>query len=196
MTNNVIIFEGQDRCLKSTIINRLIQTDENHNYHTLHYGKPPKIENVQSYQEKTYSQMFDLLNVKKDFILDRSHIGEMIWSPIYRKYDAKPFIQKIEKQWYQENKIDKNIFLFVLVDSNYEKWSLRDDNQGLNNTSDLFKHLQEIEYFRNSLNMTCIERKFLFDLTYWYQENSNRIDDVSLFNHIYTIIESDNGNFK
>lgn len=190
MTNNIIIFEGQDRCLKSTMINRLIQTDEEHNYHTLHYGKPPKMENVQAYQEKTYLQMFDLLNTSKDFILDRSHLGEMIWSPIYRNYDAKPFIQNIEKKWYQKNKTEKNIFLFILVDSTYDKWIKRDDRQGLNNTGNLEKHLTEIQYFKDSLNMTCIERKFLFDLKWWYLENSDRIDDNGLFNHIYEIIST------
>jgi len=170
------------------MINRLIQKDEAHNYHTLHYGKPPKIETVQDYQEKTYKEMFDLLNCDKSFILDRSHIGEMIWSPIYRKYDAKPFIQKLEKKWFQENKTSKNIFLFILVDSNYDKWKLRDDNQGLNNTSDKEKHLTEIEHFRDSLNMTSIEQKYLFDLTHWYKENSDRIDDTALFNYLYGII--------
>lgn len=190
MVNNIIIFEGQDRCLKSTIINRLIQSDERHNYHTLHYGKPPKIANVQQYQQTTYRQMFELLHSGKDFILDRSHLGEMIWSPIYRNYDAKPFIQSQEKQWYENVKDKTNVFLFILVDSNYEKWKKRDDNQGLNSTSDQEKHETEIEHFRNSLKMTCIEKRFMFDLCHFYKENSDRIDDVALYNHIFGIISS------
>lgn len=189
MINNVVIFEGQDRCLKSTMIDRLIRTDSLHNYHTIHYGKPPKIDTVQQYQEKTYSQMFELLSENMDFILDRSHLGEMIWSPIYRKYDAKPFIQNVEKKWYQANKNEKNIFLFILVDSNFEKWSKRDDLQGLNN-GNATKHLEEISYFKESLNYTCIERKFFYDLSTWYKDGSDRLDDVALFNQIYNVIST------
>ena len=174
------------------MINRLTQSDPNHNYHTLHYGKPPKMENVQQYQEKTYKQMFELLSVDKDFILDRSHIGEMIWSPIYRSYDAKPYIQRIENTWDQSVKTDKNIFLFVLVDSVYDKWVKRDDRQGLNNTGSESKHMTEISYFQDCLNMTCIERKFIYDLKYWYNEtgDTDRIDDRGLYDHIFQIVST------
>lgn len=189
MENNIIIFEGQDRCLKSTIINRLIQSDKDHIYHTLHYAKPPKVSNIIEYQKQTYSQMFELLSCGKNFILDRSHLGEMIWAPIYRNYDAKEFIQPMEQAWYRKFRNSCNVFLFILVDSNYDKWVLRDDCQGLNTTQSLDKHRSEIELFRNSLDLTCVEQKYMFDLQYWYKEDRpDRIDDDGLFNHIFTIV--------
>lgn len=183
MSNRVIIFEGQDRCLKSTMIDRIIRTDSSHYYHTIHYGKPPKITNVQEYQEKVYSKMFEILSLSDfDIILDRSHIGEMIWSPIYRNYDSSFFIQKEERKWY--NNTDKEVYLFVLVDSNIESWTKRDDLQGLNE-GNIEKHMTEISHFRDSLNLTCIERKFFIDLKNWYLKDSDRIDDSALFNYIY-----------
>lgn len=169
------------------MINRLIYTDADHHYHTIHYGKPPKIDTVQQYQEQVYREMFEIISKNTSFILDRSHLGEMIWSPIYRNYDSKPFIQEIEKEWYFSQRGEKKIFLFILVDSNFENWQKRDDGNGLNN-GNLEKHMQEIVHFKNSLNYTCIESKFLIDLKYWYIENTNRIDDQKLFDYIYKTI--------
>ena len=198
MSENVIFFEGQDRCLKSTMINRLILTDPNHHYHTIHYGKPPRIANVQQYQERVYNEMFEIISKDASFILDRSHLGEMIWSPIYRNYDSKPFIQEIEKEWYHKQRGEKKIFLFILVDSNFDKWSKRDDGNGLNNDCNFDKHMKEISFFKESLNYTCIESKFLIDLKHWYaedamnfrnnQELGDRIDDKKLFDYIYQTI--------
>jgi hypothetical protein len=187
---NIIIFEGQDRCLKSTIINRIIQTDSLHSYHHLHYGKPPKgAKDVQAFQEQTYTEMFDIISKDASFILDRSHIGEMIWSPIYRNYDSKPFIQKLEREWYEKEKETKNISLFILVDSNFERWSKRDDRQGLNNGS-LDKHLLEIERFKSGMDLTCIENKHFYDLSKIYRDRFSDdadpllVDDELLFVNI------------
>jgi thymidylate kinase len=103
-----IIIEGVDRLGKGTLIKGL---ENSRGAHTvIHYEKPklldtyvagareelPEANNdelkyraLELYQRASFKQMFTLLNnVPDGIILDRAHLGEVVYSHRYRNYDG------------------------------------------------------------------------------------------------------------
>ena len=99
---NKFIIEGLDRLGKST----LVQNIQEHlgYFQVIHYGKPqtlnyyeegaadsPDVKQTvqQMYQMACFRNMFKMLNTDGvRMILDRAHLGECVYSPIYRKYEG------------------------------------------------------------------------------------------------------------
>jgi hypothetical protein len=166
--NLIIILEGQNRCCKTTIIEKLKQAYPEQTFHILHYGKPPMADSKE-YQFKLFKEMFNMLEiVPSNFILDRSHLGEAIWSPIYRNYEADEVFD-LEKTLL-ENK-HKKVVLLTIVDSNIEAHKKREDGQSFND-GDVKKHMTEISLFKKAWNKSNIKNKHFIDLIDWYKTES------------------------
>src|SRR5579885_2292224 len=88
------IIEGVDRMGKSTLIKGLLDTL---GYHlVVHYDKPKLLKHYQAmtdeplkaYQVSLYNQMFKMIDRGDRVIFDRGHLGELVYAPMYRKYNT------------------------------------------------------------------------------------------------------------
>lgn len=70
--------------------------------HILHYSsvKGAEKKNIKKYSEALYRDMFELIKEcsgDRVLILDRAHLGEFVYSPMYRGYDGS-YVFDIEKE--------------------------------------------------------------------------------------------------
>lgn len=160
----IIIFEGPDNCGKGTQM-RLIQpllTDRP--LHTMHYMALKGIDkkNIIEYSSNMYRQMFDILlhnYDKSNFILDRSHISEVVYSPIYRKYDGS-YVYDIEKEFTNHPMWD-DIVLITFIDK-AENLISRDD--GLSPSLALEDKNRELDAFIMASKKSSIKHKYIIDI--------------------------------
>lgn len=88
-------------------------------------------------------------------IVDRSHIGEMVYSPLYRNYSGD-YVLDIEKQYNTDN-----FYLIVLTDR-AENLISRDD--GLSHSTDIDKKNEELELFREAFQKSNIKNKYMMNI--------------------------------
>lgn len=150
MKNKFIIIEGPDNVGKTTLINGIKNYFNDYTFHTIHYSnvKQESTEKVIEYSKKMYKEMFSyMLNSikfnKSGIICDRSHIGEMVYGPIYRNYTGE-YVIDIEKEFSNIKSIWDNLFLITLYDEP-ENLIARDD--GLSFSTNLEKKQNEINNF-------------------------------------------------
>ncbi len=99
-----VIFEGLDRCGKDTQIGLLQKRYYPEVWHTFHYSKIPfeEIHQHKDYSEALYNDMFEMMlhnkGSQRNLIFNRSHLGESVYAPLYRKYDGD-YIFDIEKNY-------------------------------------------------------------------------------------------------
>lgn len=93
--------------------------------------------------------------IGNSIIVDRSHIGEMVYSPIYRNYSGD-YVLDIESEYNTDN-----FFLIVLTDR-AENLISRDD--GLSHSTDLDKKNEELKLFRESFKKSKIQNKYMMDI--------------------------------
>lgn len=162
----ILILEAPDNCGKSTQVQKLIHLFHDKSIHQLHYSSVKGFNNnqeVYTYSCRMYSDMFKLLysNYKDmHFILDRSHLGEMIYGPLYRDYDGK-YVLNIENYWKDFKEFWDQIYLITFIDT-AERIINRDD--GLSFSIDLKKKEREIELFQEAHNSSLIKNKLLIDI--------------------------------
>jgi len=130
-----ILIEGQDRCGKDTQIGLIQKRFKDEIFHVFHYAKIPfALQNDHiSYNTRLYDDMFMImfenLNTKRNFIFNRSHLGESVYSPRYRGYNGD-YVFDIEKKY--DDLIKNKMILIVLV-NNPEILLEREDGNSLAN---------------------------------------------------------------
>lgn len=180
-----LIFEGLDRCLKDTLIEKIKAHVPPS--HIVHYAKPPKVEDVKFYQDISFRQMFRLIDFhsmkmqNSTLILNRAHIGEFVYSPIYRDYSGEYVFDLEEKQDLS------SVHLILLYDSNYEAYIKRDDGDSFN-AGKIDNIKKEIESFREGFNKSKIKNKIEIDLKDYYLDEQ-KIDDEKILNEILNLIK-------
>lgn len=171
----VVIIEGPDAVGKSTqiqLIKNYAEKELDYPVHILHYSNikafgndGPAIENA-SY--KLYSDMFKLMetserqNLNRLLILDRAHLGETVYSPIYRGYNGDYVLSDKFEGAYNKTQAAKNTYLILFtdsVDSIIERDKKRGD--GLSFSLDKSKKADEIERFENAFNLSGIPNKLM-----------------------------------
>lgn len=117
--SNLIIIEGSDNTGKSTQANLIIKNLKDRVFQKLHYSSLPFKDDVGlhvTYSTRLYDDMFKLMIALRDndinAIFDRSHLGESIYSPLYRQYSGD-YVFDIEEKYV--NELKKNLFLITLV---------------------------------------------------------------------------------
>ena len=93
--------------------------------------------------------------IGNSIIVDRSHIGEMVYSPLYRNYSGD-YVLDIEKQYNTDN-----FYLIVLTDR-AENLISRDD--GLSHSTDIDKKNEELELFREAFQKSNIKNKYMMNI--------------------------------
>lgn len=161
-----IIFEGPDRVGKTTQI-QLLQTWLWRNWcitpHVVHFSNIKGIhpEEARTYSYHLYKEMFNFWAFNSiPLIYDRSHIGEAVYGPLYRGYDAN-FIYELETQ----NKESLwNTYLITLINTPSELL-LREDGHSLKNEGEDQTKMKKIEIdkFKKATMRSNISRKKIID---------------------------------
>lgn len=154
-----LLIEGCDNVGKGTqieYIKKYVEEKYNCPVHYMHYSNIKGAKNIRAVSEELYKQMFEI--VSKDYgncliICDRSHLGEAVYSPIYRGYDGD-YIFDLEK----EADLKTNVGLLVFTET-AENLIKRDD--GLSFSIDIDKKNDEIARFKAAYDKSILIKKFI-----------------------------------
>ena len=158
-----LFYEGPDNCGKGTQIEKIRKHLNNTGEvcHTLHYSGINSIlkEQNKSLSEKMYIEMFRLLeNTSSNIILDRSHLGESLYSPIYRQYSGD-FVFDIEKSF---ESVCEQSYLIVFID---EPANLSNREDGHSQSSkDIALIEKEVNGFGRAFRKSIIRHKLLINI--------------------------------
>lgn len=156
-----IFMEGLDRCGKSSQIKLIMKHLAGRSIQIMHYTAIKGLSNEAQVEQfkKTFNHMFSLLqDDSAHWILDRSHVGDWVYSQKYRKH--KPFwIWDLEKTWGVSRRDD--FYLILLYDSSFKSLQ-RDDGDGFSvEKSDVE---EEIQLFKEAVSMSSIQNKIVIDI--------------------------------
>lgn len=167
MRNMFIVVEGPDNVGKTTLINNLKDHFNDITFHALHYANVKHLSSDEfiKYNAKLYKEMFDLMffvstKEKSGVICDRSHLGEMVYGPIYRGYTGE-YVLDIERAFKHIRPVWDNLVLITLYD---EPENLISREDGLSFSTDLEKKKTEIENFKAAHDKSLIEHKMLLNI--------------------------------
>lgn len=131
------------------------ETDYDESYRNL------SLENLarRLYQEEANRGMFDLLKDKTPMIFDRTHLGEMVYAPLYRKYSGE-YVYDMEKELIQDKPYshEDDIRLILLISSNTDM--LVDDGLSF----DPAKKNEEQEMFIRAFMKSNLVNKVMVDV--------------------------------
>lgn len=163
MNQKYIIIEGMDRCGKDTQIGLIQKKFKNETFHVFHYAKVPfetKDDHL-SYNTRLYKDMFlmmfDSLGTERNFIFNRSHLGESVYSPKYRDYNGD-YVFDIESSFV--NSLKDQLMMIVLVNTP-DILAKRDDGNSLSNKFEDITY--EREAFIRGYEKTSIYNKLLIE---------------------------------
>lgn len=161
----VIIAEGIDNSGKGTQIQKIKDEFEKRgiSVHILHYSNIKAFGNdnkkIREASYKQFRDMFKLINYAAGedsmaLICDRAHLGECVYSPIYRDYSGD-FVFEEEKNFIWQDNL-KRIKLILFTDD-AENVIKRDD--GLSFSIDLDTKKKEIELFDKAFEKSILNKK-------------------------------------
>jgi len=167
MQNLFVIIEGPDNVGKSTLIQNLKNSLNDMVFHVLHCSnvKQKNQDAIIKYNKNLYFQMLDLMfhmstKPSTGMICDRSHLGEMVYGPIYRGYSGD-YVLDIENSFRHIGPVFDNLFLVTLID---EPENLITREDGLSFSTDLQKKQREIDLFKNAHEKSGIKYKLLLNI--------------------------------
>lgn len=167
-----IIVEGLDRCGKTTQIKRMMKYFMDKPIQWLHYSALPGVTPSEQTEffKKTFRDMFRMIltHESTNWILDRSHLGEAVYAPLYRPQENPSYVWYLEGEYRIGSRAD--IALIILLDSSLENLK-RDDGDSLSTDVEMVK--KEIEGFKQVFRSTSIQNKILIDIA------GKSIDQVS-----------------
>lgn len=165
----IYIIEGMDNCLKDTLI-QLLRSHLTPQTQILKFSSPPEnISAPENWQKRHFKDMFDLItlslnNSTRNIILNRAHLGEYVYSPIYRGYEGG-WIFDLEQSFLKSaNKHLQMIRLFVLFDSDNVQLKKREDGKSLSG-SDSKNMDRERQRFIKAFEKSKIPSKRIFNLS-------------------------------
>lgn len=168
----VIIVEGPDRTGKSTQIAKMKAKyeAEGKSVQVIHYESIKKDEGLkykpwilQQMSKVRYDDMLNLANTyandeKSVLIFDRAHLGELIYAPLFRKYDGE-YVFELEKKY--QDVLDKaKLIVFTDEAKNLVK---RDDGKSMGKVTKKKKQV-EIDLFSAAFEASNIKNKHLINI--------------------------------
>ena len=170
----IIMIDGMDRCCKGTLIDHLRSRIKTPKISVRHEGKPPKGVDPLVWSIQHYEYFFESLkNIdwnEETIICDRTHLGELIYGPLYRKYNSN-FILDLEKDFVDNSTND--VYLIVLVDSGKNIIG-RSDGLSIEQFEDQFDNTRD--KFIESYSKSQIKNKILINLD--TGSGSRSIEDI------------------
>ena len=157
----VIILEGLDRVGKSAQINNIREEFKDSFFLTFHLSniKTNKWSNefYQSYFKNLYVEYFELIESNEyDLLFDRFHLGESVYSPLYRNYSGD-YVFQLEEIIQDCN----DVFLIVLID---EAKNLLNREDGNSFSDKLEEKQKEINLFIEAFHKSSIKNKILINI--------------------------------
>lgn len=151
-----IIIEGLDRCGKSTLIDNLTKHYKLP-FIKLHFYGPPfkNVDQNIAFDVSLYTDMVKAFMNFDHVIADRSHLGALVYSPLYRNNNGYHVLD-LDKQ------LPSDVILITLID-NKENLINRDDGESF--TIDLDKKQKEIDLFINAHILSNIKHKLLINIS-------------------------------
>jgi thymidylate kinase len=167
--------EGLDRLGKSTLIDGILNTCGF--YQVIHFAKPQELEcykNTEAYlhsskvpsnqaarfhyQYASFQNSMKLVKSKARIIFDRWHIGEAVYSPMYRNYSGD-YVYELEVEY----QLDREDIRLILLTQDFSKAQhFRDDGQSLGPVSNRVK---EQEKFLWAVDRSVIKDKRIICVT-------------------------------
>ena len=162
--NKFIIIEGPDNTGKDTQIKEIIKNFSNECFHMFHYFNLPFKEDKKKHKDysiKMYDEMFNIMKSAPNginYIFNRSHLGESVYSPLYRGY-LGDYIFDIEKKYTEFLRQDLYLITLVTHPSLIMK---RDDGKSSYKNEEEVKG--EIDAFVRAHRKSTIKNKLLLDI--------------------------------
>lgn len=187
MSSKFILIEGPDNVGKDTQQNLIIKNLSNFVFHKVHYSGLPFKEDVEKhtqYSKKMYDDMFKLmLSAKNDdisIIFNRSHLGETVYSPLYRGYSGD-YVFDIEKNYVSD--LREELYLITFINDPHIIWS-RDDGKSFYKNEEGIK--AEVDGFKRAHRLSKIKNKLLLHIGTMSSDDISKIiiDFVSSTNSI------------
>lgn len=146
-----IIIEGPDNVGKSTLIQGLKKVLTAITFHELHYSAVRGLNSEQTKLKSKhyYEQMFKLLSSDINFIVDRSHIGEYVYGPMYRGYLESDLEVYTEMEQAFVDNLDSPKTIIIYLEDSVENLVLRDDGLSISNAEQHIK--MEMVLFKAAL---------------------------------------------
>jgi thymidylate kinase len=186
-----IIIEGTDNVGKDTQQNLIIEKLHNLVFHKVHYSSLPfktDLEKHTSYSKKMYDDMFKLMVLSKDsdinIIFNRSHLGETVYSPLYRGYSGD-YVFDIEKQYV--NALRENLYLITLTNDPHIIWN-RDDGKSFYKNEEGIK--AEVDGFQRAHRLSKIKNKLMLNIGTMSAEDVSKII-IDFLSHSNTVTGND-----
>ena len=156
-----IIIEGTDNVGKDTQQNLIIEKLNDLVFHKVHYSALPFKDDVDKhtkYSKKMYEDMFNMMELCKssniNIIFNRSHLGETVYSPLYRNYSGD-YVFDIEKKHTQS--LRENLYLITLTNDPHTILK-RDDGKSFYGNEEEIR--AEVDGFNRAHRLSTIKNKF------------------------------------
>lgn len=182
-----ILIEGLDRVGKDTQIELIMKKLNNIVFHKIHYSSLPFKDNIEkhiAYSNQMYDEMFKLMKSAKqnniNLIFNRSHLGESVYSSLYRNYSGD-YVFDIENHYV--NELRENLYLITMVNDPHIIWDRNDGLSPHRSESDI---KTEVDLFKRAHRLSKIKNKLYLNVgTSTADEISNIIIDfLSHYNSI------------
>lgn len=177
---NTYLIEGLDRLGKSTLIDGILNTRGFHQI--IHYEKPKLLDvyldapqkilamheeraaaikqrALEEYQYDSFHTMFEMVQSGGHFIMDRAHLGEMVYAPLYRKYDGS-YVLSLEQEYSMDTCYHAKLIL--LTEDFTKSKHFWDDGQSLGPES---ARAKEQELFVDAFNRSIFKNKQIICVT-------------------------------
>jgi len=170
---NKFLIDGLDRLGKSSLIQGI--RDDLGYFEIIHFSKPQtlkvydelstnegefnKLQSYYRYQYHSFKNMMKLLNSDAQIIFDRTHLGENVYSPMYRSYSGE-YVFELEKQYTVDCLYD--VRLILLVEDFSTSKHFVDDGQSLGPPE---KRQEEQNRFLSAFNNSIIKDKRIICVT-------------------------------
>jgi len=168
----LLVIEGGDGLGKNTLIKGLCEYFNYDNVTIRHFGKPPKEitrQEVLDFQFKAFNKEMKLWNyIYQDSVYDkycyypevmiwnRSHLGEYVYSQMFRGGDPKVLKEKLLN--YEKSFISHKIHLITLT-ANPEFFLSKEDGNSFSNK--LEDKTKELELFKEAHDFSILSNKLL-----------------------------------
>lgn len=163
-----IIVEGLDRCGKTTLINNIVKHFKKP-FTKLHYYGPPFKDDKKNieFDVSLYKDMAKIFNYFDYVIADRSHLGALVYSPLYRGCSGE-HVSEIEDD------LPEDVILITLIDK-AENLINRDDGESF--STEVYKKRKEIKLFVEAHDKSKIKHKLLIDIEFL---NIEEVKDIAI----------------